>query len=345
MKLSNVKFYDEFKHLNLISFCVYGSRLHGTSTEESDWDFKGVYMPTKRDIYLGNTSNSISFKAKKGEGKNSAEDVDIEIYSLSHFVKLAIKGDTTALDMLHTPNDKIIQTSEIWNELTASREEFYTKNLKSLVGYARSQAAKYGAKGSRLASMKLVLDWIDEIDQAGECCSAGIDKFKINEEWTALPEGEHIYKLPPHKNDTNKLYMYQVCGQSFQETVSIQYMKESILKKYNEYGARAKKAQANEGIDWKAVSHTIRIGFELNSILTVGTIQFPLAISGALRRIKMGEMDYLTEVAPLLDSVIETCEMLSAISDLPEEVDRKRWEDWLVRLIQREVFSEILNHV
>jgi hypothetical protein len=219
--------------------------------------------------------------------------------------------------------------------MTASRSEFYTSELKSFIGYARSQAAKYGVKGSRLIAMKAVLDFVVDRNIS----------IKLDGTWDCLPAGEHIHKLSPDAGDKNQYRMYQVCGQKFQETVTLEYMRDGIKKKYDEYGARAKKAEANEGIDWKAISHAIRAAFQLISIMTVGTIQYPLSCGSTLRKIKNGEMDYLTEVLPLMESLIDTCEKLTAISEYPSEVNRKRWEDWLVRLIQREVFGEILNNI
>ena len=81
----------------------FGSHLYGTATPDSDLDYKGVFLPTKEQIYLGNIpkSNSHSTKQTSIEGvKNSNDDVDTEIYSLHYFIKLACEGQTVALDML-----------------------------------------------------------------------------------------------------------------------------------------------------------------------------------------------------------------------------------------------------
>ena len=39
--------------MNLIVKMVFGSHLYGTNTPQSDKDFKGVFMPTNEQIYLG----------------------------------------------------------------------------------------------------------------------------------------------------------------------------------------------------------------------------------------------------------------------------------------------------
>jgi predicted nucleotidyltransferase len=38
---------------NLICETVFGSHLYGTSTEQSDRDYKGIFLPSAQDILLG----------------------------------------------------------------------------------------------------------------------------------------------------------------------------------------------------------------------------------------------------------------------------------------------------
>ena len=76
--------------MQLIVKTVFGSHLYGTDTPESDKDFKGIFMPSKKEIFLGKIPKSISESTKKGsESKNTAEDIDTEIYSLQYFIELA----------------------------------------------------------------------------------------------------------------------------------------------------------------------------------------------------------------------------------------------------------------
>jgi len=85
------------------------------------------------------------------------------MYSLHYFINLACEGETIALDMLHVPDDKVVEKHPVWDEIVLNRQKFYTKNLKAFVGYARRQASKYGIKGSRLNDIKKVLDFFQII--------------------------------------------------------------------------------------------------------------------------------------------------------------------------------------
>jgi len=300
---------------------LFGSHLYGTETPKSDMDYKGVFLPDKRDLLLGKVPKSVSSNTKQGNGKNSQEDIDTEIYSLSYFIHLACEGETVALDMLHAPENMLVKTGSIWNAIVSNRERFYTKNLKAFIGYARRQASKYGVKGSRLNDAKKVLDYI-----------ASVPSQRMIDIWDKLPEGEHI-----HKNENVIPRTYEVCGRQIQETATTMYGYDIVKRFYASYGARAEQASKNMGIDWKAVSHALRAAYQAKQILTEGTIVFPLKEANFLKQVKAGELDYSTLVSPLLDELISEVGQLSEKSTLPMEVDRKYWDDFIVSVMEEYV--------
>ena len=236
--------------------------------------------------------------------------------------------------MLHAPLDKIISYTPLWAKIEGNRERFYTKNMKAFVGYARRQAAKYGIKGSRLDAAKKVMDYI--LNAPTGC----IEYWTLSTVWTGLPEGEHIHK---DKVDPNGLRIYEVCGKKVQETVTLRYLYNIMEKFYKSYGERARQAQRNEGIDFKAVSHALRAAYQLKQIFTEGTITFPLKQAEGLKAVKAGELSYVNVVAPLLESLMAEIEMLAEKSDLPEKVDRKFWDDFIIREVENSFKGEFLD--
>jgi len=302
----------------------FGSHLYGTNTNDSDIDYKGVFLPPLESILLNRIPKSYSLctKTKEGEGiKNSPDDTDEEIYSLHYFIKLACEGQTVALDMLHAPNNMITECDYIWSKIVANREKFYTKNLKAFVSYARKQAAKYGIKGSRLSDAKRVLDFLDGLH--GET--------KLFIVWESLPVGEHCKFI---QDCTNGVRQYQVCGKIIQETATIKYAKGIITHFYNNYGRRAELAANNEGIDWKAVSHAMRAAIQVKEILTERTIHFPLKEAEYLKQVKCGNLDYSTEVVLKLEELMKDVEELSDKSTLPEKVDTQYWDKFIINIIR-----------
>lgn len=142
----------------IICRTVFGSRLYGTDTPESDTDYKSVFLPTVDEILTGRIPKSITMSTGKHNDKNTKDDVDHESFSLHYFMQLLYQGQTVALDMLHGNVEEV--TTPMWRELKEHKHEFYTKNMKAFVGYARKQAAKYGVKGSRLDAAREALAFL-----------------------------------------------------------------------------------------------------------------------------------------------------------------------------------------
>ena len=322
--------------MKIIMECIFGSRLYGINSEFSDRDFKGIFLPDKEQLFLGKIPESIHKSTKQSsETKNSSDDVDTEIYSLQYFIQLACEGQTAALDMLHGPESMLLETSDIWREIVANRHRFYTKNLRSFVGYARKQSSKYGIKGSRLNDAKRVIDFVDNILNMNLYSMRDLNDLKLKDVWNNLPEGEHINKHPASEEHGN-IRMYEVCGRKICETAKLVYLKEVVGKFHQSYGERAQQAAENKGIDWKACSHALRAAFQTKEILTKGEIKFPLQEAEYLKQVKAGKLDWLIQFAPRLEELMDEVEALSKESNLPEVCDRKYWDKFIIKTMEKE---------
>lgn len=309
----------------------FGSHLYGTATESSDTDYKGIFLPSEREIFLGQIPKSINETTKKTSGlgiKNTSEDVDTEIYSLHYFIRLACEGQTVALDMLHAPDNMLLHTSEVWDKIIENRDKFYTRNLKAFIGYARKQAAKYGVKGSRLNDAKVFIDLLKEFNASYP--KDVIHLSKLDDLWDKIPSTEHIKFVG---KDSNGIDLVQVCGKTFGRTSKIDYVLPIIENFYTIYGARAQAAANNEGIDWKAISHALRAAYQVREILTEKTITFPLKEREYLLAVKKGELLY-NEVSLCLESLMTEIEELSTKSSLPDHADVKFWDDFIVKTVR-----------
>jgi predicted nucleotidyltransferase len=311
--------------MRIIVKMKFGAHLYGTATPESDVDYKGIFLPTKEELLLGRVPKSHNYSTGKDESRNTRNDIDIELYSFHYFIKLACDGQTVAMDMLHAPGDMILQKSKIWDAIVKNKQKFYTKNLRSFIDYARRQASKYGIKGSRINAALQVLEMLKKVDSSK----------KMRAVWNQLPRVEHCYDVAP---DPNGMRQYQVCGKSFQESATIGYVIPILEKFYNDYGHRAKLAAENKNIDWKAVSHALRAAYQTKEILTENTINFPLRTADFLIKVKLGKLDYLSEVGPVLETLMEEVESLALSSNLPETVDRKFWDQFICDTLEKELF-------
>ena len=49
-----------------------------------------------------------------------------------------------------------------------------------------------------------------------------------------------------------------------------------------------------------------------------------------MRDVKLGKLDYVKIVAPHLEMLLERCEQAASVSKLPEKVDRKFWDNFII---------------
>jgi len=305
--------------------CIHGSHLYGLNTPQSDMDYKGVFMPDADELLLGKSPKQLSESSGNDGSKNTSDDVDIDWYSLPEFIKLACQGETIALDMLHAHTHEGMQLcgSPEWAFIVANKDRFYTKNMKAFLGYAKKQAAKYGIKGSRMGAL-------EEVYSESRKYLLADKKRKLSGIWPSLPLNDHCkYVIDTLKSGEDQVF-YEVLGSKYQDSMPLHQFITSIEAKWASYGERSRQAKDNHGIDWKAVSHAIRAAYQLKEIYTFGSIEYPLMERDIIRKIKAGKCDFLTEVQPLLEKLIDEVEVLAANSNYPDKVDVVFWHDWLI---------------
>lgn len=310
---------------------LFGSHLYGLDTPESDMDYKGIYLPTKEELLLGNYAKTYNHSTGNKDSKNGNEDVDTEVIALPYFIKQACQGETFALDMLHCNNP--ISSSPIWEDLVSQRKKFYSKDMKAYVGYVKKQAAKYGLKGSRLACIKKAIESLQPFRVNG------VDGVTVGDITGHLYTGEYANLVMYTGKGAGAVEQefYEVNGKKYQTTNSVSYVVEQLTKMYDSYGARAKQAESNDGVDWKAISHAIRAGVQARDIYMYGDFEYPLTATEDILKVKLGQMDYKTEAAPMLESIVDSVEAWSSLSHLPAKVDTKYWDQWLLDVYEEYV--------
>ena len=311
---------------NVIFKCIFGSHLYGLETENSDTDIKGIFIPTFEEIVLG-SQDVISIKTGNDKSKNTKDDVDTELYSLKKFLELACKGETVVLDMIHS--DKYIISSDEWDFIRKNRSKFYSKNMRSYLGYVNKQAAKYGVKGSRMAALEQLVTFL----------KSDIKANRLKDVYDDLPVNEFCVKTTSIGNRThlNELPCYEVLGRKYLTGVPFENFREGIFNLWNEYGERSRKVKNNEGVDWKAVSHAIRGGEQLLEIFETGDLKYPLKNRDFILDVKLGKLDFVTQVQPYLEELLDRVDKAATESDFPDTVDKTFWDRWLVDVYKKMV--------
>ena len=310
---------DENPGCHLIFLGRQGSYLYGTNTPESDLDIKGIFIPSKDIMYLGNVPKTIQNDTNKAKGvKNTKDDVDIQLFSIQYFFQLAMEGQTIAIDMLHTNFKNILENSYEWFKIQSLRELFYSKNMSAFIGYAKKQAELYSLKGSRLTSLRNCINILSKYD--------GLLKHL----WNSLPQDENSQFI---ESSPNGIKQYKICGKILQENMSIDSALGFINTQIEKYGERALKSESNDGYDHKAFSHSIRAAYELEELFSEGNITFPLKNVERVLDIKLGKVPY-KEVIDELVLIIDRVKELADNSIFPENVNRELCKIYLLNLIK-----------
>lgn len=119
-----------------------GSRLYGTSTPESDYDYRGFVVPPFE--YIAGLSNF---------DHRVIREPDTVIYSIKRFFQLLILGDPVAYEILFAPETNTIERSDIGGVVLRNRELFACKRFaRRIGGYAQSEWRK--VTGTQLVPVK-----------------------------------------------------------------------------------------------------------------------------------------------------------------------------------------------
>ncbi len=289
---------------------IYGSRLYGTETLTSDTDYRGIYIPCKEDCYLNRIQDVISVPGE-----------DTQYFSIQKFLALASEGQSIAIEMLCSDKWEISPDLHILCELRKNRQKFFTKNMYSFIGYAKTQATKYSSRAKRSA----------EVEQAVNilyiCRLSHVYLYEI---WDILPEGENSKKTTNPRSNARDNRVYQICGRELQATITIEYAIEILEKILYSYGERIKNAKDGK-IDWKSLSHAFRVAYQCEEIIDTGDLKFPLKNADYIREMKLGKFDFVNDgLEEKLNNLISSVDEKLKKSNLPEFVDKNFVDDFIL---------------
>ncbi|MBB4859609.1 hypothetical protein HNO88_002938 [Novosphingobium chloroacetimidivorans] len=251
-----------------------------------------------------------------GTNKNDASAIDSDSYSLQKFFDMLMKGDTVATEILFAP---VADADPRWSEVRTVGRQLLNRQCKGFVGYCVRQAAKYGIKGSRMSAVKALIDVLRLRQlQLGSPAAKLREIDYILQDFAERHEHAEWVNIPsPNGAD---LWHIRCCDRAMPITSSIGEATKVYEKVWENYGERARAAMSNEGIDWKAMSHAVRVARQAIELLNTGQITFPRPDAAELRAIKLGQRPY-ADVSQLLESLVEEVHLASAQSELPESSD------------------------
>lgn len=334
-----------------------GSRLYGTATESSDYDYKAICLPSLDSLLLNKRLvNKKERPAGLSDGdKMLAGESETEYLPLQVFFEDFFAGQSYAIEIAFATAQGLHETSvsdvrghafyqTLMQELV---DKFLTNNVKKMVGYAVSQSKLYGLKTQRYTSIKSTIDAIQQyyetellpdVDFEGITpreYAAGLMKTWSLEHTPKLLElllsFEHVKKttILNARGGQEESPAIDVCGKVFPLTNKWSTLMASLNASLEKYGTRVKEFDG-EGVDWKAFSHAVRITNQVLELSSTGKMVFPCKDAEMLRDMKSGkyQLDVATAIFEKAFSKVDDAVDSSVLQTrTPElEVEFNEWK-------------------
>lgn len=131
----------------LLAEIVAGSRLYGLETENSDTDWRGLFIATDPHYVAALRKIESIVQLEKETSRDAA------YYELKHFLLMMAKTNTQVLEILFSPESSFVSTSATFDFMQVNREKLINTDLlkKSLYGYVVSELRL--ANGERVGQL------------------------------------------------------------------------------------------------------------------------------------------------------------------------------------------------
>ena len=343
---------QDLKEHDLILFeCISGSKAYGLDLPGSDTDIKGIFYLPKEKFYGFSYIPQVS-----------SESNDEVYYELGRFIELMKKNNPNILEILATPEDKILYKHPIIHKINP--EIFISKRCKDTFGgYAFTQVKKARGLNKKILNpldkqKKTILDfcyvlfnqgsiplkkWLEmkSIDQA-DCGLLSIpharDIYGIFVDQT----GELKYKGIMQKENATSVLLSSIPKKEavsghlyFNNDGYIKYCKD--YKEYWDWVEKRNESRYQNNIehgknyDSKNMMHTFRLLEMAIEILMTGKINVQRTNREKLLKIRRGEYQY-EELIEMANEKMKEVEEAYESSNLPDEPNDHEIEQLLVSL-------------
>jgi hypothetical protein len=328
---------------DLFATITHGSHLYGMSTPASDHDFKCIYLPKRRDILLAKPLKVHRHKhAPDGSIVGVHETMppngyEAELTPIQKFLGDYLTGQAYAVEFVfavlqgfHKQHTTSIPLKYIEEFMQVIHRDYVHSNVTGMTGFAAKQTMDYVHRGKRLNAAREVLISVEALmqkypnsrldtvvpfsDMPGACLSGDqiLDRIVYD---TGLTIGMSI-------NRDKVFRTLELNGRDYLETTTLPHFRAAVEKLIDQYGERTN-AAAQTDVDWKSLSHAVRVYQQVLELLETKWITFPRQNAPMLLRIKQGEHT-LESVKDLLEEL--DTQVLEAVADstLPSVDDKFR---------------------
>lgn len=253
---------------------IAGSNFFDLQSKKSDLDFKGIYLPSPEKFYKNkDLFKVISYNTNTKNTKNTNEDIDLSLVPLPFFFELLKKGDFNMIELLNTPKDKILLTTNLMDDIFKIKEKLLLRNIKTFIGFFNKEYTKYSIN---IHHHKHRVDFVNFLN------SLNLDNgIRLKNHWDSIVKyslnknnGLNITKSKTGSN--NEHPTIEIGLRKFQWGSKISYVTKELAKSIKEAGNRQKNI-VEKGQDLKGLYHCLRLLYEGEDLLTKGNIEIPIS--------------------------------------------------------------------
>jgi hypothetical protein len=260
--------------------CVSGSRLYGSNRADSDNDFRGFVLPPY-EYLLG----IATFEMTEVPG------ADHLVFGLKRYLELVLKGDPQLTDTLFTPDDKIVQVTEVGKRILGLRDLIVTNAIyRRITGYGYSEWRK--ARGEQLQ----------------------VDDFSKTED-EVINDIRNVFA--PEKADMD-------------EIIDLLRKKKprKVVSSKKDLGKKRKMEFEKYGFGVTSAAHAIRLHQQCAELMLTGKMTFPRPNGEYLRDLRQGKYT-LEQATEVFEQACAEAHAAREKSVLPEKPQAgKVWDEY-----------------
>lgn len=304
--------------MSIIFKCIAGSRMFGVHNQFSDYDYKSIVL-----LPLGDRKK----KQPKSASHTiiSPEDGGEEVFHFEAFMRLIKEGQTIPFEMLFCPQDCIVSSSPLWDKLVANRDRLIHKNITSFYGFAYQQAMKYSEKGNRIQAYLAFKEFLESKPESSRLRDYDdeVRKF-IDNSIQVSYRGHKLISYSERESLIGLERFVNVCETKFGYNHKVKDQLRIVNDKLKVYGKRSLEAFKNDSMDYKALSHCVRVAIEAKELLTDHKITLPLKDKDRdlVLSIKEGRMPK-DQILELVNSELKGLSSYEEKSSLREKADEE----------------------
>jgi predicted nucleotidyltransferase len=301
-KLFLKEFEDQFPKRKVIFLFKAGSHFFDLNTENSDNDYRGIYMPSSEDFYYGETKRSMyerKTQPNKIGTKNSKNDTDFTLFSVTKFLKLLGAGDFNCMEMLHTPENKILIDSEYMKYLRSIKSSILVNDISAFLGFIKKEYKRFGVNIYHYQDQQDFIDFLNSYPL----------EFRLQEIWKEIQQyAKSNNRISFGDSDTGNhtlIPSIKIAQRMFPYSVTVKYITESLNDNLTRYGHR-QKFMAESNHEFKGLFHALRLIYEANDLYDFGEFKIPFNKERheMLFNIKTGNIEQ-TQLFDLIDKEID----------------------------------------